>query len=90
MDADPSIVCDETATSGTYHRLRSVASVYVVVFVLGVPLGFASLLAYHRKAVTADQFLRVWGEGDTALTNPNIHVRRRFRKLYEVCAGVDA
>jgi hypothetical protein len=27
--------------------------------------------------------LRERGEGETALTNPNIQVRRRFKKIYE-------
>lgn len=31
----------------------------------------------------SDQVLRERGEGDTALTNPHIHLRRRYRKLYE-------
>ena len=81
MDADPSIVCDG---SGAHGRMRAVAAAMVVLFVVGVPVGFAVVLLHHRTAITADQFLRVWGEGDSAVTNPNIHIRRRYRKLYEV------
>ena len=81
MDAEPSILCDGT---GAHGRMKAVASVMIVVFVLGVPVGFAALLVYYRMAMRADQFLRVWGEGDTSVTNPNIHIRRRYRKLYEV------
>ena len=33
--------------------------------------------------IVEDQRLRELGEGETALTNPNLYVRRRFRKLYE-------
>ena len=64
--------------------MKAVAGAMVVLFVLGVPCGFGVLLAYYRHGMQADQFLRVWGEGDSAVTNPNIHIRRRFRKLYEV------
>ena len=81
MDAEPSIVCDG---KGAHGRMKAVASLMVVVFVVGVPVGFAALLAHHRRAMQADQFLRVWGEGDSSVTNPNIHIRRRYRKLYEV------
>ena len=27
--------------------------------------------------------MRVWGEGESAITNPHLSVRLRFRKLYE-------
>ena len=81
MDAEPSIVCDG---AGPHGRMRAVATVMVLTFVLGVPAGFGGLLAYHRRAMQSDQYLRVWGEGDTSVTNPNIHIRRRYRKLYEV------
>ena len=81
MDAEPSIVCDG---SGAHGRMKAVAGVMVVVFVLGVPIGFAALLVYYRREMQADQFLRVWGEGDSSVTNPNVHIRRRYRKLYEV------
>ena len=30
------------------------------------------------------QTMRIRGEGDTAVTNPHIKIRHRFRKLYEV------
>ncbi len=33
--------------------------------------------------ILADQTLRERGEGESTLTNPNLFVRRRFRKLYE-------
>lgn len=44
-----------------------------------------SLLVCVRVVVQlrSDQVLRERGEGDTALTNPHIHLRRRYRKLYE-------
>ena len=43
----------------------------------------AWLLHTHGPAVIADQELRARDEGETPLTNPNIHIRRRLRKLYE-------
>jgi hypothetical protein len=69
MDAEPSIVC---GVPGGPHA-----------FVLGLPSAFGAVLVYHRHSIVADQSLRSVGEGDSALTNPDIHIRRRFRKLYE-------
>ena len=84
MDADPSISCD--GTNGAHARMAVVGGIMIVVFVLGVPGVFATLLVYHRDAMKADQRLRMRGEGATAITNPIIIIRRRFRKLYEVRA----
>ena len=80
MAADPSIVC---GSAGSHQRMRATAAASVVVFVLGVPLTFAAVLYTHRSAIVDDQLMRERGEGDTAMTNPNIRVRHRFRKLYE-------
>ena len=87
MDAEPSIVCDG---SGAHGRMKTVGIIMVVVFVLGVPMSFGALVVYYRRAMQADQFLRVWGEGDSSVTNPNIHIRRRYRKLYEVRRSIAA
>jgi hypothetical protein len=81
MDTEPSIVCGEPG--GPHVRMRSVATIMLLLFIIGVPVAFATLLFVNRRRIVADQMLRVWGEGESALTNPNIHVRRRFRKLYE-------
>ncbi len=37
---------------------------------------------FHAE-IRADQKLRERGEGETSLTNPNIRVRRRYKKIYE-------
>ena len=63
--------------------MRSVAVVLLVVFGLGLPLLFLFLLRRHRNEMFVDQLLRVRGEGETAMTNPHISIRRRYRKLYE-------
>ncbi len=81
MDAEPSIVCG--VPGGPHARMKTVAGFMVVVFVLGLPFAFGAVLVYHRHGISADQSLRSVGEGDSALTNPDIHIRRRFRKLYE-------
>ena len=61
-------------------RLGAVA---VAVYGVGLPSAFGYFLWKHRSAIDSDQVLRERGEGETSLTNPNISVRRRFRKLYE-------
>ena len=38
---------------------------------------------FANLQIVDDQTLRERGEGETTLTNPNLFVRRRFRKLYE-------
>ena len=86
MNADPSILCDGSGANG---RMRAVGVVMLLLFVGGVPVGFATVLVHYRRSIQADQFLRVWGEGDTAMTNPNVHIRQRFRKLYEVLQTID-
>ena len=79
--AEPSILCG--VPGGPQSRMKTVAVVAMVFFVLGVPIAFGCTLMYNAAAITADQYMRVWGEGESALTNPHIHIRHRFRKLYE-------
>ena len=50
---------------------------------LGVPAAFGAFLYSHRVEVVSDQLLRERGEGDSALTNAHIQLRRRYRKIYE-------
>ena len=88
MIAEPSSVCSRDDQA--YARMTALAKVMIVLFVLGVPMGFLAVLLSHRRAITADQFLRIWGEGDSVLTNAHIRIRQRFRKLYEVvCSSVE-
>jgi hypothetical protein len=81
LSAEPSIKC--TTTDPTYRRMRAVGGLTLVVYGVGLPMMFAWLLHTHGPAVIADQELRARDEGETPLTNPNIHIRRRLRKLYE-------
>jgi hypothetical protein len=81
MDADPSIVCGDV--HGPHARMRAAAITTFVVYLVGFPLALAVFLLRHRTQVHNDQVLRERGEGDTALTNPNISFRRRYRKIYE-------
>ncbi len=81
MNAEPSIKCMDS--DPTFVRMRKVGSTALVVYGMGVPVVFSYILWRYRKEITADQVLRAKGEGETSLTNPNIQIRRRFRKLYE-------
>ena len=78
---EPSIVC--SASNPTYSVMRSVAVTAVVCFGAGLPLLFFVVLWGNRVAIYSDQLLRVRNEGESAVTNPHIRTRRRFRKLYE-------
>jgi hypothetical protein len=73
MDAEPSILCG--VPGGPNARMRAVAAVTIVLYILGLPAAFAGFLWRNRAAVRADQRLREKGEGDSALTNPHIQVR---------------
>ncbi len=81
MTAEPSILCSTSDPS--YLRMRAVGGLSLVVYGVGLPLLFARLLHVHGAAIVADQELRARDEGETFLTNPNIRIRRRLRKLYE-------
>ena len=80
MVANPSIICNGEDAHG---RMRAVGLVSVFVFILGVPGTFGAVLYRHREAIVDDQLMRERGEGDSALTNRNLRIRHRFRKLYE-------
>ncbi len=79
LNAEPSIKCN--IADPRYRRMRAVGGLCTVLYGLGIPALFAFLLWRYRKEITADQRLRAKAEGETSLTNPQIHIRRRFRKL---------
>ena len=79
--AEPSIQC--SADDSDFVVMRDVGALSLVLFGAGVPLAFVGILWRYRGEMFADQLLRVRNEGETAITNPHIRVRRRFRKLYE-------
>ncbi len=73
MDAEPTVVCGEGAS---YYRMRDVAAVSMLAYGIGVPAAFAFFLRTNRVAIRDDQRLRQRGEGELAITNPNLHIRR--------------
>jgi hypothetical protein len=72
MDAEPSIIC--SVPGGPNARMRVVAAVTLVVYILGLPLALGAFLWRNRVAVRSDQLLRECGEGDSVLTNAHIKV----------------
>jgi hypothetical protein len=81
LESEPTVVCDPAV--GPFGRMRAVAAVAIVVYVLGLPAALAVFLKRSWGTVQRDQRLRERGEGDSALTNPHFLFRRRFRKIYE-------
>ena len=79
--AEPSIQC--SPLDSTYVLMRRVGIASIVLFGIGLPALFVAILWQHRRAMFVDQLLRMRNEGETAMTNPHIVVRRRYRKLYE-------
>ncbi len=80
MDADPSIVCD--SPTGPHYRMVRVAGLMLILYALGIPCLFALILLRHRRGIRFDQVLKQRGEGESPLTNPYLHLRRRYGKLY--------
>jgi hypothetical protein len=81
LESEPTALCD--ASVGSYARMRAVAALSVVVYVLGLPMALTAFMVRTWRKVQQDQRLRERGEGDSQLTNPHFHFRRRFRKVYE-------
>jgi hypothetical protein len=54
----------------------------MLLYVIGLPVAFAAILVKHRVGIRFDQSLKQKGEGDTSLTNPYLHLRKRYGKLY--------
>ena len=79
LNAEPSIQC--SVSDPSYWRMRAVGGISIVAYGVGLPCLFAFFLHKYRAEITADQRMRARAEGETSLTNPNIHIRRRFRKL---------
>ena len=79
--AEPSIVCSES--DSTYLLMRRVGTASLLLFGVGQPLLFFGIMWWNRRAMFVDQLLRMRNEGETAMTNPYIRIRRRYRKLYE-------
>ncbi len=67
---------------GIQESLKPAAAVSLVVYTLGLPLSFLVILVKHRRAIQADQALRVANKGNDETTNPNFYIRRRYQELY--------
>ena len=81
LEDEPSILCSDVIPA--YRRMRAVGTVLLTFFGAGLPFLFVVILRWYGNEMFYDQLLRVRNEGETALTNPHIYIRRRFRKLYE-------
>jgi hypothetical protein len=64
------------------ERLRPAATLSLVCYTVGLPVGFLCILAKHRRSIFKDQSMRVAGQGDTEATNPYFHIRTRYQELY--------
>ena len=73
MDSNPDLECGVPGSPNA--RMRVVAAITIVLYIVGLPVSFLVFLWTHWAAVGVDQRLRQRGEGDTALTNPYIKVR---------------
>ncbi len=67
---------------GVQEALKPAAAFSIVVYTLGLPAAFLTILIRHRDAIYADQTLRMANQGASDATNPNFHIRRRYQELY--------
>jgi hypothetical protein len=69
---------------GVQERLKPWAFLSMSIYTIGMPLSFAGVLFRHRDAIRADQQLRAQGGGESHVTNPNLHIRKRYQELYSL------
>ena len=81
LRSSPNVKCDRSV--GQYATVYPFAVLSLIIFGAGVPAVFGSVLFWYRSEIRADQEMKARGEGNSEVTNPNLWVRRRFRKLYE-------
>ena len=67
---------------GVQESLKPAAALSVVVYTIGLPVAFFAILLKYRVEIRADQTLRVASDGNTAASNPNLHIRKRYQELY--------
>ena len=65
-------------------RLRRWGTASVVLYTVGIPAAFASILWVYRFHIVADQRMRMVGQGNSRVYNTNFHIRERFQKLYAI------
>jgi hypothetical protein len=58
------------------------AAFSLLLYTVGFPLFYFCILLRHRSAIRRDQLLRAADAGNTAASNPDFHVRRRYQELY--------
>jgi hypothetical protein len=69
---------------GIQETLRPYAILSILVYTIGIPFAFACILYRKRVEIRADQALKEQEIGDSADTNPNFSVRRRYQELYNL------
>jgi hypothetical protein len=81
LNSDPSIACWTPGCA--QQQLVPYAALSLIVYGMGIPVLFATVLARHRDAVRVDQTLWLLGRGSSRLDNPHYSVRHRYARLYQ-------
>jgi hypothetical protein len=66
---------------GIQEAMKPAAAMSLVVYTVGLPASFFTILVVHRNSIFLDQTLREKHLGNTPDTNPNWTTRRRFQEL---------
>ena len=80
LTADPSIGCTSADSDWVTLVPWSIAS--LCLYGVGIPGLIAGILFRYRKLIVEDQLLKEVGKGDSPKENPNLHVRKRFGRVY--------
>ena len=80
LTADPSIGCTSADSDWVTLVPWSIAS--LCLYGVGIPGLIAGILFHYRKLIVEDQLLKEVGKGDSPKENPNLHVRKRFGRVY--------
>lgn len=83
-DGQPFLVMDPAVTcwSGAHAAMLPYVVLSLVGYGVGIPATFCAILWTQRDAIQRDMELYRGGGGDSADTNPDYGVRRRYSRLY--------
>ena len=79
LATDGSIECG----TAEHNALLFPATAAMLVYGMGIPLFFGTVLWHYRRLIVVDQNLRRLGEGYSFETNPAYEVRRKYQRIYQ-------
>jgi hypothetical protein len=78
LEAEPSVVCG----SAVHWGMQVSGAIGLILFGVGVPVWFGTVLFRYRDVISRDQALRAKGEGWSEVSNQHILFRLKWQRLY--------